>query len=67
MEVTSKIPPPERRTRNSKYPFPRMQINDSFAFTEPKIRAAAYQHGHRHRKKFICHVEDDGYRCWRVA
>lgn len=51
-----------------RYPFPIMDVGDSFAFSEKewaKVRNAAYMYSCRHPEvKFS--VSKRGLRCWRV-
>jgi hypothetical protein len=54
-----------------KYPFPDMEIMDSFDLGDIppiRVRAAARNHTDNHGKYFTVRLTPDGsYRCWRIA
>jgi hypothetical protein len=50
------------------YPFPIMEVGDSFSIdSNTKVRAAASLFGKRHGSKFATRRDGNGYRVWRVA
>jgi hypothetical protein len=53
-----------------KYPFPEMEVGDSFfapGITARGLSNATQWHANKTGKKFTCATEADGARCWRVA
>ena len=57
--------------RFTRYPFPEMEVGDSFecpASEAKRARAAAIGYGARHNMKFSARKQADGsYRLWRIA
>jgi hypothetical protein len=50
------------------YPFPSMEVGDSFSIDrKEKVAAAASVFGKRHGVKFSLRRTGNGYRVWRVA
>ena len=75
IKVEKGIPLPELagKGRALKYPWPEMEVGDSFAVEPGKhdtVRTAASYWARRHPEsgiKFsVCMQEDGSYRCWRV-
>jgi len=71
MKIERHIPvPPETATRQL-YPFPDMQVGDSFLVLDAdwikNLRSAAYMYGRRHGVKFTIRKYGEGWRLWRVA
>lgn len=70
LTVDSGIPIPADAQRE-KYPFPVMQIGDSFLLPDVEsaknARSAAWMYSKRHGTKFSCRRVEDGWRVWRVA
>ena len=61
-KIEKGIPCPER----SHYPFKKMEVGDSFTFSENRkklICASAHTYGRRHNMAFRL----KGDRCWRIA
>lgn len=61
---------PQLVTRNSKYPWTKMEINDSFFVKDVKIKnfsGSAYAAGKRTGHKFAVRSMDGGVRVWRTA
>jgi len=54
--------------RPMKYPWPSMQVGDSFkADVAPDVlRASASKYGRSHGVKFVVRVDGEGSRAWRV-
>jgi len=72
MQIEKNVPAPKStRGRTSKYPWDKMQVNDSIAIDDPdqhhNARSSAAQYGARHNKKFVSKVVDGVMRIWRVA
>lgn len=69
MKIEKGIPMPEKRGAPRKYPFPDMEIGDSFeALIEPDaLRAAAYKFQKRYGGQFKVRKHENGARAWRVA
>lgn len=70
LESNAGTPPPAR----TKYPFWKMQINDSFLVkcvpssdTQRKISGAASAYAKRYGVKFTTRQDKDGIRVWRVS
>ena len=70
------IPCPPKATRSEykrKYPFPEMDVGDSFSIDgdprvcERKLSAAASGYGSRNGWTFRVRVTEAGARCWRTA
>ena len=65
------LPVPPQGTKGRKYPFPEMEVGDSF--TAPKsdlcsVKSASCQYGRRKGWKFSTRVSgSDEVRCWRMA
>lgn len=64
------LPDHQRRgSQNSRYPFPDMEVGDSFAFEEHEHRRVA-QAAHAYKKRtgrgFTVRRVDGGGRCWRI-
>ena len=67
--IEKNIPTPHK-VGNAKYPFPDMEIGDSFSVArdmELRIRAASRLWGKHHDAKFITRKNGDGFRVWRTA
>lgn len=66
IEIERGIPIPTNRI----YPFPKMQIGDSFLcgndMDSQAIRNSACRYGKRKNKKFVVRKVKEGYRVWRV-
>lgn len=64
------VPPPEQISK-AKYPFPEMEVGDSFVAPQSdidKVRFAAGQMARRKGMKFATRRMDDGtYRIWRLS
>lgn len=62
---------PPKRHASTKYPFPDMDVGDSFAVPTEQlalVRTASYHWGKINGgKKFSTRKYGDGYRCWRIA
>ena len=52
---------------NTKYPFGKLKIGQSFLAHEKTVRAAAYKYGRYNNLKFKTRAEGDGIRIWRTA
>lgn len=67
--IDKNVPLPDDLMRRVEYPFPDMEVGDSFvvAATHTKLYSAASYYGKRHKKKFKCRNDDDKIRCWRTA
>lgn len=68
--IEKDIPLPEHRGRPNKYPFPDMDVGDSFAVPLDEVssvRNAAYAWAFRHDWKLAVRKTDEGARCWRIA
>ena len=65
--------PVEGREHNLKYPYPEMEIGDSFlapatdCFEASKIRSSAYAWGRRNGHKFKTARDGDGIRVFMIA
>lgn len=62
--------PPHSGDGTRKYPFPQMEVGDSFPVPASRlstIRAAATAYGIKHRWKFSVLKHEGGFRCWRIA
>ena len=79
-EIEQGVPvPADRSIRNSKYPFEKMEVGDSFAVPVPDteragdyaagIRTVAYAWGKKRSGKFKVRIEGNhtSIRVWRVA
>jgi hypothetical protein len=80
IEIEKNIPIPDANPRpRRKYPFPDMEIGDSFhlqsqprssAKIAARMRHAACTYAKRHNRpelKFSIHRTTSGVRCWRIA
>lgn len=69
--IDKAIPLPPKIGRQSKmYPFPYMEVGDSFKTTADeyeKASRAAYAYAHAHHCQFACRKTDEGGRIWRIA
>lgn len=53
-----------------KYPFPQMEVGDSFAVPSGRhlaVSTAATNYGNKYQMKFSVRAVDGGHRCWRIA
>ena len=72
MKIEKNVPLPAggRRSGDSMYPFPKMEVGDSFKIDERVIRRtrnAAYLFGSRRGWRFCCRkLDDNSYRIWRI-
>lgn len=65
--VEKGIPVP-RVSGRAVYPFPLMEVGDSFSIDgKERVAAAASVFGKRHGVKFSLRKDGEGYRVWRVA
>jgi hypothetical protein len=71
IEIDKNVPAPTQHYRTlKKYPWPTMEVGDSFLFPSTTSADTAYTVARaqsRDGKKFIVRTTDDGRRCWRVA
>lgn len=69
MKIEKGIEIPDRRGAPRKYPFPDMEIGDSFeAMIGPDaLRAAAYKFQRKYGGKFTVRKHGEGARAWRVG
>jgi hypothetical protein len=75
MEIERDIPITDMRgmgrtpLRPCKYPWPDMEIGDSFQADVPPdtLRASASKWGRAHGRKFTVRKYGDGSRAWRIA
>ena len=69
-KIEKKVPQPASRVSGeSKYPFSKMAVGDSFACDRivlDRVRVAAFNYGKRHNMKFMTHRQGDGARVWRI-
>lgn len=72
-KIESGIPLKSWKPRQ-RYPFPRMEVGDSFLLKSEdnlaSVRSAACLYGKRHSTKFAVRCDDpvkDTHRCWRIA
>lgn len=73
--IQKNVPIPESRGRAAIYPFPKMEVGDSFevskgtyAAGQEPVRRAAYAYGRMTGKKFTCRsTGEDTLRIWRIA
>lgn len=67
--IEKDVPVPVGGTRR-KYPFPDMEVGDSFFIADPlrvqSLRFAASYWGKRHGTQFSVRREGTGCRCWRI-
>jgi hypothetical protein len=71
-EIQKDVPTPKHIGSGAKpkYPFPQMEVGDSFfapGITARGLSNATQWHANKTGKKFTCATEADGARCWRVA
>lgn len=68
MQIEKDIPITDHRGAEPKYPWPEMDVGDSFfAEVHPStLRPSARQYGQRHGKVFRVRKEGAGSRAWRV-
>lgn len=69
-KIEKNVPMPNGlRTRGSRYPFPQMEVGDSFFAQGSRgtIASAAHTYGKKHGFRFSSRTEGDGVRVWRVA
>lgn len=69
IEVEKGIPAPVWTSTSRKYPFPDMEVGDSFLCNGSNptgVRSASWQYGKHHKKKFTVRKTAAGYRCWRL-
>jgi hypothetical protein len=66
--IQSNIPVPttQRRRGKPKYPWPLMQVGDSFLAPHTRVTMSAYAYGKRHNMKFVSLKEANGIRVWRT-
>lgn len=71
--IEKNVPAPPAAQSTRRYPFPDMEVGDSFfvqtesARTNPRLRSCAALYGKRHGKKFRVRSVDGGSRVWRIA
>ena len=68
-EIETDVPCPTVFGRPRIYPFPYMNVGDSFRVSDERAilcRYAASQFGKRNNKKFAVRKREHGFRCWRV-
>jgi hypothetical protein len=65
------IPTPERKAQQTRYPFPQMDVGDSFVVPQEvieNVRMAASQAARRKGLKFATRrIDAAHYRVWRLA
>lgn len=69
LPVESGHPIPKGDKRGWKYPFHKMNVEDSFpvpVHIVDRVQACAYAYGKRHKQKFTVRRCDAAYRCWRT-
>ena len=70
-EVEKSVPLPPKVGRQSKmYPFPYMEIGDSFKTTADeyeRAQRASYAYANSHPCRFACRKTEEGGRVWRIA
>lgn len=72
MEIEKNIPIPRSHAEGGKYPFPQMEIGDSFVVPADRGRAATVacaRQKRKHGKQFATRKTEDGkfVRVWRIA
>lgn len=72
MKLENHIPVPGPQAARERYPFPQMQVGDSFLILEAdwikNLRSAAYMYSRRHPGvKFTVRRYGEGWRLWRIA
>ncbi len=69
--IETGIPAPKSKYGNTKYPFERMAVGDSFlvaAGVAHRVSAAASSRAKRHPgEQYVVRTVDGGMRVWRVA
>lgn len=71
-KIERNVPLPQRKAHaNTKYPFPLMEVKDSFLVHDIKerqiVRAAAYEYGRKYNMKFATRTVGDATRVWRLS
>ncbi len=73
-QIDKNIPVPEFRKGNTKFPFDKMEVGDSFLYhtetTQRRINncnTLTCNYGKLHNKKFNYAKTDEGIRVWRTA
>ena len=69
MKIDKDVPIPSNGDTYSKYPFPRMEVGDSFQLEDriEQCRSAAFKWGKNNNAKFsVKKIGENLYRCWRV-
>lgn len=67
IEIDKNVPIPEKRERKGKYPFPKMEVGDSFFTKSDGVKAALSRYSKAHGVDLISRKEGDGFRIWRKA
>jgi hypothetical protein len=72
MKIESHIPAPSPESARAVYPFPSMNVGDSFLVLEAdwikNLRSAAYMYAKRHPGvRFTVRKYGEGWRLWRIA
>jgi hypothetical protein len=74
-KIEKDVPVPGTYHHRAKYPFPEMEVGDSFLVPyggKPKrvvmnnVRSAGSYYGKRHGIRFVFRTEEGGVRTWRV-
>ena len=68
-KIEKNIPVPKNLSLKGLYPFPAMEVGDSFIVPVgcvPAVRGAATVYGKRHNVKFTCRKTSNGGRVWRI-
>ena len=77
-QVQKDVGLPRRQSMFRSYPFPEMEVGDSFALLmddpleRERVRSAASYYSIRHQVKFSVRIADRSanprtYRCWRIS
>jgi len=64
------VPIPTTATARAKYPFPKMEVGDSFLIAtelQNRVAQAAFHYGKRNNVKLTLRKVADGVRVWRIA
>ena len=72
MNIETNVPLPGGTDPRERYPFPEMQVGDSFMILEgtwiKNLRSAAYMYSRRHPGiRFTCRKHGEGWRLWRIG
>lgn len=70
ISVDKDIPMPKQRARETKYPYDKLDIGDSFTVPDLSVQVVCnmnYRYGKKLSRKFVARSADNVVRVWRSA